>query len=585
MKLSAFYQSLLLVLVVLGVYYPTMLAPLNSLDDQVFINQLLNQDGFSWSRLFAPGGTHNYFRPFLLLTFQIDKYVGGLQEPFMHLLNILLHLVNVLLVWRLACRFGALVGVPSHWLSFVAALLFAVHPINTEAVNWILSRTDLLAGTFVLCSLYALIVFLEKCSVTWGVVSALALLTGALCKETALFVVPAAVFLLFYNLNQNQKSWRFRWLLPLFYSGSVGIYFFLRWGAFHIDRGLGHTAKLASQMVGSYAPDAAAQTAVAVPFLWLDVLITVLKVSGFYAMKLFQPLPLNFAVNHVSLFYMVPGIILLVGLLVCAVRRQPAGWMFLASASIAVSALLVIFVCLAWTPVAERYMYIPSAPFIIGCVFSIGRHIKRPAEQRLAGVLVFSVLVFWGWQTADRNVVWQDNLTLYQDTVRKSPDFAPAKNQLALALQKHGRAEDAAEILANNEMPVSGLAAVNVAVALAEGGDYEAAKNDLLARLHDADDYQKAKILEKLVQLTDKYGRETQDEKLIRTVNQEVVGWLKQIRKISPTGFNYYRVGRMQMFLGNKAEAQATFAEAARRLPADSIYKKSSVKLARDLAE
>ncbi len=584
MRLSAFYQSLLLVLVVLGVYYPTMFAPLNSLDDQVFINQLLNQDGFSWSRLFAPGGTHNYFRPFLLLTFQIDKYIGGLQEPFMHLLNILVHLVNVLLVWGLARRFGAFVGVSSHWLSFVAALLFAVHPVNTEAVNWILGRTDLLAGTFVLCSLYALIVFLEKCSVSWGVISALALLAGALCKETALFVVPAAVFLLFYNLNQNQKSWRFRWILPLLYSGSVGVYFLLRWGAFQTDRGLGHTAKLASQMVGVYAP-AAAQTPVAAPFSWLDALITVLKVSGFYAMKLIQPLPLNFAINHVSIFYLVPGIILLVGLLVCAVRRHPVGWMFLVSASVAVSALLVVFVSLAWTPVAERYMYIPSALFVIGCVFSVGRHIKRPAEQQLAGVLVFSILVFWGWQTADRNVVWQDNLTLYQDTVRKSPDFAPAKNQLALALQKHGRAEDAAEILANNEMPVSGLAAVNVAVAFAEGGDYEAAKNDLLGRLHDADDYQKAKILEKLIQLTDEYGRETQDEKLIRAVNQEVVGWLKQIREMSPTGFNYYRVGRMQIFLGNKAAAKAAFAEAAKRLSPDSIYFKPATKLATDLAE
>lgn len=106
MRLSPFYQCLLLVFVTLGVYYPTLFVPYNSLDDLVFVNHLLNQQGFSWLRHFSPGGTYDYYRPLLTLTFEIDKYVGGLHEPFMHLVNVLVHLVNVLLIWLIARRFG-----------------------------------------------------------------------------------------------------------------------------------------------------------------------------------------------------------------------------------------------------------------------------------------------------------------------------------------------------------------------------------------------------------------------------------------------------------------------------------------------
>lgn len=580
MSLSTPYKLLLLIIVTLGVYYPTIFAPLNSLDDQVFVTHLLNQDGFSWLRHFVPGGTHNYFRPLLSLSFEIDKYVGGFQEPFMHLFNVLIHLVNVLLVWALACRFSKLIGTSRRWLPFIAALLFAVHPINSEAVNWILGRTDLLAGSFVLFSLYALFVFYEGSDVLWGLASALALLAGALCKETALFMLPTALFLAACMPKSKNKSWRFVFVMTSLYMGSVAIYFFLRWGAFHLDRGLGHTAKLASQMIGAQAADVASQTTV--PFPWLEAINVVLKVGGFYALKLIQPLPLNFAINHVSQYYLAPGIVLIIILLVCAYRRGPVGWFFLASASIAISALLVLFTKLAWTPVAERYMYIPAAPFVIGSVYAVGNSIKDSFLQRFVGVLGVSLIVVWGWQTSSRNIVWQDNLTLYQDAVRQSPDFAPAKNQLALALQKHGYEEEAAKILVSNKMPSTGNAAMNAAVAVAEDGNYAAARSELLSRLADADDYQTVKTLELLLRLTNKYVKNADDE-LKDAAYRDIAEWLERIKEISPTGFNYYRIGRAQLRLGDKAAAQVAFAEAVKRLPADSIYKKPAEKLARDL--
>jgi hypothetical protein len=94
-RLHVGYIALLLVALSLLVYYPTLSAPFNSLDDVVFTNVLLNQEGFSFFRHFHPVGAPEYYRPLLTLTFELDKFIGGLQEPFMHLMNILLHAVNV----------------------------------------------------------------------------------------------------------------------------------------------------------------------------------------------------------------------------------------------------------------------------------------------------------------------------------------------------------------------------------------------------------------------------------------------------------------------------------------------------------
>jgi len=584
MKLLPFYQFLLLIFVTLCVYYPTLFVPFNSLDDQIFASNLLNQQGFSLNRHFSPGGASNYYRPLLTLSFEIDKYVGGLQESFMHLINVLVHLLNVILVWLIARRFGKLLQRPSVWLPLIAALLFALHPINTEAVNWIAGRTDLLAGTFVFISLYALLEFIDRRNLLWGVISAVALFGGALCKETALFFVPGACFLLFCRLARGRLVWPLRWVILVLYGVSITIYFYLRWGALHTDRGLGHTAKLAAQTIG-IAPPASDGVVSATIFPWLDALTVVFKASGFYVFKLFQPLPLNFAIHQIDTFFIIPGIALFIVLIVFIYRRQMICWPFLVSASIAVSALFVIFTQLAWTPIAERYMYLPCGPFVIGIVYVVGTKFTPRVKQRTTIVLISLFLGGAAWLTASRNVVWQDNLTLYQDAVRQSPDFAPARNQLALALKTHNRNAEANEILASNKMSVSNNASLNVASALFEQGDYAAARDKLLHRLKENPGGLEPRILEMLVRVTSEYLGDINDETLKRNGYKDILVWLERIKEISSTGFNYYRIGRIQLLLEDKVAAQHAFAEAARRFPADSIYFKPATKLATDLAQ
>ena len=173
MSIRPGFLCLFLIFLSLGVYYPTLFAPYNSLDDQLLVQQLLNQESFSFARHFAPGGTYDYYRPLLTLTYDIDKYVGGLQESFMHLVNVSLHTINVVLIFLLAGRFSVVVGRKGNLLPFVSAALFSLHPLNTEAVNWIAARTDVLAATFVFSTLLCILTALEHRSLVLGGVGAL----------------------------------------------------------------------------------------------------------------------------------------------------------------------------------------------------------------------------------------------------------------------------------------------------------------------------------------------------------------------------------------------------------------------------
>src|SRR5574340_1292842 len=123
-----------------------------------------------------------YYRPLTILTFLIEERLHGLSPFPMHLVNILLHAANSFLVYRLAWALGR-----DHYASLLAGLLFAIHPVNTEAVDFLSGgRNTLLACFFVLSAL-----LLQRRGIVEGKNSAalagsIFFLTALFSKETAL---------------------------------------------------------------------------------------------------------------------------------------------------------------------------------------------------------------------------------------------------------------------------------------------------------------------------------------------------------------------------------------------------------------
>jgi tetratricopeptide (TPR) repeat protein len=150
-------------------------------------------------------------RPLASLSFAVNYAVSGLDVRGYHLVNIALHAVCALLLLLVARRTLALTAVRPRFgssagnLAFAAALLWALHPLNSEVVNYISQRSESLMAAFFLLTLYAAIRAHEQRGVGWTFVAIAACLAGVASKES-MAVAPLVIAL--YDRVFFFESWR-----------------------------------------------------------------------------------------------------------------------------------------------------------------------------------------------------------------------------------------------------------------------------------------------------------------------------------------------------------------------------------------
>ncbi|MDD2336529.1 MAG: hypothetical protein PHD01_08115 [Geobacteraceae bacterium] len=567
---------LLLVITVLGVYYPAIFSPLNSVDDPGLYHYLLNIDEFSIRDLFIPGGSGTYYRPLLAASFFVDKYVWGLQESFMHLQNIFLHLCNTLLVFAIARRASSLMEVRSPVPSFLAPFFFAIHPINTEAVIWISARTDLLAGFFVLLSAWLMLG--TTFSRMTSVLAAFSLLLACLAKETAIFFLPAALILPFFICSSDRgrksllstMSKNFPHFI-IFTTAALG-YFVLRSLAF--SKGDSGVGRVITHVAGAQTPGL------------LISLRLVLKAAGFYVKKLFVPFPLNFGIIHVSDLYMFLGIGLLVVIILLLKYRTLPAYFIICAISVGTSALMIPLLRLTWTPLAERYMYIPSAFFLLGITFAANRWDVLLRYRKVTVMSVASLAAICIFGTAQRTIVWQDNLALFRDTIQKSPDFLPAQNQYARALYVSGRQDEAVSLLESLKVPADiqnfQVGMVSKAAARVHASDFTGAREILQETLKNPGKYE-VLIIQRLLKLNEMQVRKGMASR--GDFYTENTVYLSRLYEITGDPFYLYRLGQIHLFNGDLGNARGAFCRVVALTPEKMYYRAAAEKLLKKLPE
>src|SRR5512135_2910368 len=151
------------------------------IDDEVII--VNNPQTFSLRNipdvLLAPDLIKPYYRPLNRATYLLDYRLAGMQSAWYHGVNVLIHLGNVILLYLVCLRL-----LPDRMAALVAALIFAVHPANSEAVNFISARNTLLALFFSLASFLAFLGARGR-GKRLPLLSALLFFCGLLSKETA----------------------------------------------------------------------------------------------------------------------------------------------------------------------------------------------------------------------------------------------------------------------------------------------------------------------------------------------------------------------------------------------------------------
>lgn len=377
-----------------------------------------------------------YYRPMLYASMVADRELWGVNPFGFHLSNAVLNSVSVILLYFLLLLISArfsLKGKES--ISFFTAALFAVYPMHVESVSWVAGRTDILCGIFFIL---ALILHIESYRSIWILLgAALSLFLSLLSKEIALSFALVAMSL---DLLTRRISCPYNILRYTAYLSVTALYLYLRGRAYinPLEVAAGGIDRIAG---GEYSVLGITRTAEVLANSFL-----------FYINKLAFPFDFNAFIISVpaGLHYFILSIITIVLLMIFVVISIKRGRGFIAFSIIWIFLILapsaaVSLTNLASTPLAERYLYLPSAGYCMVIAYLVSEMLERIASKKIALALVFVLISTYLFSTLLRQAVWKDNLTLWQDTSVKSYYHAIPHSNYGYALEKAGRYDEAIE--------------------------------------------------------------------------------------------------------------------------------------------
>lgn len=353
-----------------------------------------------------------YYRPVTTLSLLLDFRLAGLSPWWFRLVNLALHVLNVLLLYALAAR-----AFDDPDVGVVAALLFAVHPTNVEAVAFASARNNLLCAGGMLASL-----FLLRRRGGTATAGSLVLFAAALLSKEPAVALP--FFLLGMTLTAKDARLRTGRL-------TLALFFALLGGYLALRAAILGSALPASALSG---PAPRAQLVVASLYESFRILAFPLHLNALYG-----PSSIAF---HPAQLAVVGAVVILLGAAVLH-RRSPdalrAGGLWLLVGLAPISNLIPI----PSAPVAERYLYIPAIGFatlLAGLYAPLAARHRKPAA-----VLLLLLVVALGARSAARTTAWLDDQRLFSSMVASDPRNASARYNLGNCLAGEGRLEPAIE--------------------------------------------------------------------------------------------------------------------------------------------
>ena len=378
----------------------------HSIVDNPHIRSLANVGSFfTDTSAFSGDPAKGMYRPLLVLSYALNYQVGGGDATGYLLVNVLLHATAALVLWSLAQAVGL-----SRGQAFLAALLFAVHPLGAEPVNYISSRSELLAACFYLLAFRLYLAPGKRPHA----LSLTCFALGLLCKSVVI-TLPAVLWLYTWLAGGSARPRR---LLPY---GLVAV----AYSAILVATGFaGASARVSPRP--------------------LDIqVLTQLKAVPYYLGLVSMPVNLN--VEHQFSASIGPGLavvasaaLLASGLWLAArSRHRVTGFWILWPVLLSLPAALVPLNVL----VNERRLYLPVAGLCILLVRLLAVRL-RPDVGRVAAMVSVAALA---GLTVQRNTVWADEYSLWNDAVRKSPHMPRAHVHLGNALRDRGEKTRAAQ--------------------------------------------------------------------------------------------------------------------------------------------
>jgi tetratricopeptide (TPR) repeat protein len=473
-------------------FYPALQNKFVNWDDDKIIVENMFYRGLSWTNIQWMFTTFHmgHYQPLTWITLGIDHLFWGLNPVGYHLTSLLLHCVNVVLLYFVAVRLllCAHPDLANHEHSSVAlaagfsALLFSVHPLRVESVAWATERRDVLSGLFFLL---AILCYLKAATNggsglrhgRWILISLGAYVLSLLAKASALTLPPVLVVLDVYPLRRlgrpstgwfdprTRNVWREKipFFALAFVAGVIALSAQYQAGAMKPLEQHNIAARLSQSLYGITF------------YLWKTILP--------FSLSPLYEIPAGYNPWHWR--FLVSGLVALAisAVLIWLRKRWPA---ILASW---VTYLLILAPTLGLAQsgpqlVADRYSYLSCMSWAI--LAGAGGHYFWQATVRgrirkrsffLGSCAVIAIVLGLGFQTWRQTQVWHDSERLWNYALLTVGESLFARNNLGNALALQGRFDEAIDQFqrALKIDPNDADAAYNLGNALAQQGKFEAA--------------------------------------------------------------------------------------------------------------
>jgi tetratricopeptide (TPR) repeat protein len=437
MKIKSYYPFFVLVIFSLLVYLNTFQSPFH-FDDETALTG--NVDIRSWEGISKYSFISRYV---LYLTFYLNYLIGEFNVIGYHIVNIILHILVSILIYLITDLTLNRVEPKNHPslknIPLLSALIFSIHPINTESVTYIISRSSILSALFYLLSLF---LFIKGYTIKTGY--------NATLKKGLLYLSSTASFILGIGTKEDTVTLPIILLLYLFY-------FFYR------ERGI-------INFVKEYILSISIPVILLITYLlyrfylfgWgmpttmsADILeyitpwyyfLTELKVIVFYYLRLLllpinlnvdPDIPMATSLSEPAVFLSIISIFILLFL---SYRSYSL------SKPVSFSILWFLIALLPTSSViplldfaAEHRLYLPAVGFSI-CYASLINKINR---YTIGKIIIIITIFLFSFGTVKRNVIWNDAIGLWQDAVKKSPNKARAYYNLGIEYAQQKRFREA----------------------------------------------------------------------------------------------------------------------------------------------
>lgn len=384
------------------------------------------------------GHKSNTYRPMLFVILSAEFHLFAAKPWGYHLFNIALHVFNTLSVFTLASFLfsGKSVGGKASILKvangsrilppFMAAVVFAAHPVNTEAVSWASAVTELF---YTLSLLLSFLIYIRGGegqpgggALKYGV-SLIFFILAILSKETAI-VLPFLILAYDYSCYGRAFIGFYRRYIP----------YFVITAAYLAAR---------TVVIGGFIHHKEVELT---PY---ESVINVFPNITGYAQKLLFPINLNalYVFHPIDTLFTAKAVLGVIITLIAVFalyfysRRDRA--VFSGILILTLTILPVLYIpAIAAAPMAERYLYLPAVGFAVITGAFIKWALREGNRKAVLAVFVI-VAALYSYGTLKRSEVWKDDFTLWSVTARSSPDSPIVHNNLGIELFYRGKTDEA----------------------------------------------------------------------------------------------------------------------------------------------